>query len=70
MSHQTSRIVVMDPEATSVPMNASKSAQSSSAAGNPAVGSPSNTFDRLESRPVSTPSQYGLEPERARKCGM
>ena len=38
-------------------MNCSKSDQVSIGAGNPAVGRPSNTFDRLEARPVSWPSQ-------------
>ena len=48
MSHQTSRTVEMAADDTNVSMKLSKSAQFSMGAGSPAVGRPSNTFDRLD----------------------
>jgi hypothetical protein len=51
-------------------MYSSKSDQFSIGAGRPAVGRPSKTFERLDATPVSWPSQYGLEADRARKGGI
>src|SRR5919112_3215165 len=70
MSHHTSRIEVMAFDDTSVVISCSNSLQPASWYGSPAVGSASNTFERLEDRPVSLPFQNGLEADRARKWGM
>ena len=51
MSHHTSRIERMQPDSISVDMNDSKSDQSASGGGSPAVGSPSKIFVRAEAQP-------------------
>ena len=56
-SHHTSRMEVMAPAVSSVPMKAWKSTQSSSWGGRPAVGRPSNTLVRTEASAVSWPCQ-------------
>ncbi len=70
MSHQISRIEVMALAETSVVISCSNSLHPASWYGSPAVGRASNTFERLDDRPVSLPCQKGLEADRARKWGM
>jgi hypothetical protein len=50
-------------------MNVSKSLQSANGGGRPAVGSDSNTFERADAKPESSPSKYGLDDDKARKSG-
>ncbi len=57
MSHQTSLIDEMHPDSSSVDMNASKSVQSASGGGSPAVGSPSKIFVRADASPESSDSK-------------
>src|SRR6202167_207531 len=70
MSHHTSRIVLMVYDEMSVSISCSNCGQPLRIQGGPAVGRPSNTFDRHDAMPVSWPIQYGLDAESARKCGM
>src|SRR3984893_6621428 len=70
MSHHTSRIVLMVSEEINVSITCSNCGQPLNSHGGPAVGRPSNTLDRHDAMPVSCPIQYGLDADRARKCGM
>src|SRR5207244_12945700 len=70
MSHQISRIELIDLAEISVVISSWNCSQPPSSCGTPAVGSPSNTLERDDANPVSRPSNQGLDAERARKWGM
>ena len=57
MSHQSSLTVSIVPARTRISTSCSKSAQSVSSGGRLAEGIDSNTFVRIEARPVSSPNQ-------------
>jgi len=69
MSHQISRTVSIDPAVMSVSSREVNSFQSANSGGKPVVGMVSNTFVRVDARPVSCPCQYGLEADNASKIG-
>src|SRR6202035_4975566 len=60
MSHHTSRIVLMVCDEISVSISCSNCGQPLRSQGGPAVGRPSNTFERHDDIPVSSPMQYGV----------